>query len=348
MKKAIVPLALLCLAILLISSWRSDDTSAVSHISSDGQSDMVQAARGLLASLEEDQLKKATFTFDDQERSNWFFVPIYRQRKGLSLEEMDGAQRKKTNALLKTTLSNDGFDKVQGIMGLESVLRAIENADHRNPDLYYVSIFGTPSVEEPWGWRYEGHHLSLNFTSATGEIAVTPAFMGTNPGKVLSGPKKGTQVLKQEEELARAFVKSLSGEQRAKAVISEKVPADIFTGNDRNVEAMALEGLSHGDLNEAQRADLLELLDVYLGNMQSSIADKQWNQIKTTGLDRLHFAWIGGTEFMEPHYYRIQGPTILIEYDNIQNGANHVHSVWRDLQNDWGEDLLKKHYQDNH
>ncbi len=254
-------------------------------------------------------------------------------------------QREKTFDLLQSALSEQGLDKVQGIMSLESVLREIEQAEYRNPELYYLTIFGKPSKESPWGWRYEGHHLSLNFTSVKNEISVTPAFMGTNPGRVLSGPEEGKQVLKAEEEKARSFIESLNDNQKEMAVISETVPADIFTGNDRKVGNIDMEGIKYGQLSEEQQKAFLELLQVYLGNMKKEIADKQQTQILEAGLENLHFAWIGGTKFREPHYYRIHGPTILIEYDNIQNGANHVHAVWRDLLNDFGEDMLRRHYE---
>ena len=261
--KKFIPLGFILISSVLFLSLNRDthhDHSIDTVVENDGP--MIDAANAFLETLSEDQADKALMTFKEEERFRWFFVPIYRQRKGLSIEEMTDEQRDKTFALLETALSQEGMEKVSGIMSLESVLREIEQAEYRNPELYYLSIFGNPSKQSPWGWRYEGHHLSLNFTSVKNEISVTPAFMGTNPGRVLSGAMEGKQVLKAEEELARAFFKSLSEDQQKIAVISNTVPADIFTGNDRKVGKIEMAGITYGQLSSEQKESFMELLQV--------------------------------------------------------------------------------------
>jgi hypothetical protein len=237
-------------------------------------------------------------------------------------------------------------------MSLEQVLHIIEGTNRRfsrDPELYFVSIFGEPGPGKTWGWRFEGHHLSLSFTVAGGEhISATPSMMGTNPAIVPGGPHKGLQILADEENLGRQLAKSLSTDQRTTAVISERAPEDIITGNQRKISPLEPAGIRWKDLNEDQRQLIWRLVKIYVERARGEIAAADLKKITDAGQEKIHFAWAGGMEPGRGHYYRIQGPTFLIEYDNTQNNANHIHSVYRDFTEDFGDDLLKRHYEEEH
>jgi hypothetical protein len=201
-------------------------------------------------------------------------------------------------------------------------------------------------MKQPWGWRLEGHHLSLNFSAVTSElVATTPAFLGTNPATIPFGKDRGKRILAQEEDLAFKLLNSFSREQRTQAIIATTAPRDIITGNDRKARMERFEGLPYSAMNALQQGLFLQLIGEYINNMREEIAQKQFARISGAGFERIHFAWAGMTEPGLPHYYRIHGPTFLIELDNTQDRANHIHSVWRDFENDFGEDLLKRHYE---
>lgn len=310
---------------------------------------MDTAASQFLASLDESQSQEISFPFEVLERFNWHFTP--RERAGLAFAKLNEEQRGKLTLLMKSILSEQGYNKARDIMSLELVLRLIEdrpeNDTYRDPENYYISIFGSPTDENPWGWRFEGHHLSLNFSSVDNQLSATPSFYGSNPAIVPKGPREGWEALDQEQNLARAFVKSLDASQQTTAIIQDSAPEEIISGVERKVAEMPLEGLAYADMTAIQQESFLELLNVYLGNMKAAYAKLQLAQIKEATFDQLHFAWAGGLEVGDAHYYRIHGPTVLIEYDNIQTEANHIHTVWRDLTNDFGEDLLSKHYRDS-
>jgi len=244
-------------------------------------------------------------------------------------------------------LSQRGFVKATTIMSLDLVLFDMEKKNpKRNPEGYYVSIFGIPGATNDWGWRVEGHHLSINFTLANGQdISTTPMFFGSNPGEVREGPRKGLRVLANEEDLGRQLVKSFSDEQRKLAIFSANAPKEIITGNSRKVTALELVGLPLEKMTMGQRELLTKLIKEYLSRVRSDLAKTDWAKIEKAGVEKIYFGWAGGIERGEKHYYRIQGPTFLMEYDNTQNDANHVHTVWRDFENDFGEDILRKHYE---
>lgn len=305
---------------------------------------MVTAAQDFVALLDSAQMMKAVYAFDDETRFDWHFVP--RERTGLPFRDMTADQRAAGHALLRSTLSAAGYLKATGIMHLEQILGVLENRpERRDPEAYFFWIFGTPSTAEPWGWRFEGHHLSMNFTSVADSLTVTtPSFLGANPATVPSGPFAGTRFLAAEEDLARALVLSMSDTQRARAIISDEAPRDIITGAEREVSLTTMDGLPASDMTADQRARLRRLIMEYVGNMEHDIAHRQLAKLEAAGMGRLHFAWAGSVEPGRGHYYRIHGPTVLIEYDNTQNDANHVHSVWRDLTDDFGGDLLRRHY----
>lgn len=315
----------------------------------DATAEMADAAKSFLGALTAEQKAKATFPFAGAERTNWHFIP--RERKGLVIKEMTPEQRLLAHALLATGLSHRGYAKAVSIMSLEAVLAELEKGRAggpvRDPELYFVSVFGTPGGKEPWGWRVEGHHLSLNFTTAGDAApALTPSFFGTNPGEIRAGPRTGTRVLAAEEDLGRALVKSLTDEQRQTAVILAAAPKDILNVPGRN--ATKPEGLAQDKLTAEQTALLVKLVREYLFRHRPDVAAEEWTKIEKAGLEKLHFAWAGGFERGQPHYYRVQGRAFVLEYDNTQNEANHVHSLWRDFDRDFGADLLGEHYKTEH
>ncbi len=309
---------------------------------------MVAAAQHFLASLTPEQRAKATFGFDDAERGNWHYIP--RPRKGLPLREMTPPQKLLAQALLSAGLSQRGYMKATTIMSLEDVLRIMENdsGERRNPEGYYFSIFGEPSDTGAWGYRVEGHHVSQNFTVAGGRVHDAPSFFGANPAEVREGPRKGLRVLAAEEDLARGLLDSLDEQQQKVAIVDQKAYADILTAASRKA---ALEGHPNGlpaaKMRQPQFDRLLAVLEEYARNLPDDMAQAREEQIRKAGRN-LYFAWAGVKERGGPHYYRIQAPTFLVEYDNTQNNANHIHSVWRDFDGDFGLDLLKLHYQASH
>jgi hypothetical protein len=313
------------------------------------ENEMADNAKNLLAALSPDQQKKATFEFSEAERKNWHFIP--RVRKGLPLKEMTHEQRLLAHALLSSGMSSRGYGKAVSVMSLEAILAELEKGQAGKPvrdsENYFVSIFGQPGSTAPWGWRFEGHHLSLNFTCTGKGPAVTPAFFGANPGQVKEGARAGLRVLSREEDLGRELAGSLSAAQREQAVIAKEVPKDILNDPAR-AEMTAPEGIAYPALQPAQQKILESLVREYVQKSRPEIADAEWQRIEKTDLKETKFAWVGGTAVGEPHYYRIQGPSFLVEYDNLQNGANHPHAVWRDRNRDFGVDLLKEHYSSSH
>lgn len=302
----------------------------------------------LLQTLDEKQRQQIQFPFEDAERFDWHFVP--RERRGLSLKAMSSAQRDAVSKLLGVALSEQGATKVENILFLEKVLQESESPSRpgfRDPELYFLTLFGSPSGDEPWGWRFEGHHLSLNFSSVSGFVAGTPAFYGANPAEVPAGfgSRSGLRALGDEEDLGRTLLGKLDDEQKRKAIFSKEAPREIITGAARGVSLGKPVGLSFAEMSEEQQDVLREIVAAYIDNMDAEVAENYWRRIGDEGWHRVHFAWAGGREKGQGHYYRIQGPTFVIEYDNVQNNAKHVHSVLRDLEDDWGEDFLRQHYE---
>lgn len=333
--------------LLLVSSCVSrKDSSDTPKVTVIAESEVVIAAKAFLASLNDFERQTAFIPFEEAERVNWNFVPM--NRKGLTLRVMNNEQRQLAQQILQACLSKEGLRKAEAIRGLEQVLTEIEGRtadnDYRNSKLYYVAIFGEPSETEPWGWRFEGHHLSLNYTFADKTLAVTPFFMGTNPAEIKSGPQKGKRVLAAEEDQGRALVSSLNTEQFEKALISEKAYPEIITRNERKVSLEKYEGLPYSELTAAQQKMLIDLIQLYLNNAKPSVAQRYWQGVQEAGIEKLHFAWAGDIEKDQKHYYRVHSPSLLIEYDNTQNGGNHVHAVCRNPNDDFGDDLLQQHY----
>jgi hypothetical protein len=309
---------------------------------------MNEAAKAFLASLSSEQSAKVVFPFDSEERFNWHFIP--RERKGLPLKDMTAPQKHLAHALLNAGLSQRGYIKATTIMSLEDVLRILEKDSgvRRNPEGYFFSIFGEPSDRGIWGYRVEGHHLALNFTIVNGKVVGSPNFFGANPAEVREGPRKGLRVLNGEEDAGRELLKALTPEQKKVAIVTGDAYKDIITAASRKASLQGQpSGLSAAKLNQKQRALLQAVIDEYVYNMPEQVAQARQEQVKKAG-NNLHFAWAGVEEKGGPHYYRVVAPDFLIEYDNTQNNANHIHSVWRDINGDFGLDLLAEHYKTSH
>lgn len=368
---------------------------------------MGEAATRFLASLSTDQRAKAVLDFNDtDERSRWFYTPI--RRSGLPLAEMDRPQQRLAHQLLASGVSRSAYYTASTIMGLENTLDAVEGwifqtsrgvmpervAGNygRDPQMFYVSIFGEPNAETFWGWRFEGHHLSINYAIANGRIiAPTPTFFGANPAETPLGSVDSLRPLGGVEDIARELLHNLSAEQRASALIAPVAPPDIVTANRSQIVEDALplpapmlfgwelteaergavarqwreigfndeqqqairytrapKGLMARAMSTSQRQVLDALIQEYINRMPDEIAETERSMFSGDGLDNVHFAWAGSFERRQPHYYRLQGPRFLVEYDNTQNDANHVHTVWRDPANDFGANLLAQHYHESH
>ena len=311
---------------------------------------MADAAAELLATFTPDQRARAVLDFDDEERENWHYIP--RDRTGLPLKEMDTRQRGLTQNLVATGLSSAAHRRANTIIELEPILAGIEGEGRkfaRDPGLYFVTLFGTPG-DGTWGWRFEGHHVSLNNTVLDGElISASPVFFGANPAEVRHGVREGLRALKEEEETARALLNDLDGEQRRQAVVAREAPSDILTRAVPHVRGeVKAEGLAGADMSAAQLQQLKDLIAVYVDRLPEAVAALEHARLEDAGYAKAHFAWAGPAARGAGHYYRVQGPAFVAEYDNTQNDANHIHAVWRDLQKDFGEDLLKAHYRKEH
>ena len=334
------PRLILSLSLVVLLAW-------VTTFGADqGATAMARAANGFLATLTAGQKQKAQFTFDSAERTHWHFIPTEMfPRNGLTIKEMTTPQRDAAHALLKSGLSQHGYTTATTIMSLENILRVIEGAQFdRDPDRYFFSVFGTPSPTGTWGWRVEGHHVSLQFTIVNGGVTVSaPTFFGSNPAEVREGDRRGLRVLGFEEDPARALLNGLRADQRAKAVLSADAPTDILTMTKNPIEPLAPAGIVASDMDPAQRDMLMALVNAYTSLMTPDVAELRLSNLRKAGVEKIGFAWAGAAERGKKHYYRVQGPTFLIEFDNTQNDGNHVHSVWRDFAGDFGRDLLREH-----
>lgn len=338
--------------LVLIAAFTQFATPAtLAHPAAD---EMTSAANKFLDSLTPAQKAKASYELKSDARFEWHFIPtemVTFGRKGVPFTELKAEQRELGLALLRTGLSDAGYAKATNIMSLEAVLKEFERNSRvdRNPVLYFISIYGKPDARGSWAWRFEGHHLSLNFTIAGGKAFATgPSFMGSNPAEVKEGPRKGVRVLSREEDLGRMLIKSLKADQQAVAIYDKVAPKDILTAANRKAAPQKPEGIAYGKLVGDQAALLQRVVEEYARRARKDVADADLAKIAKAGWDKVHFAWAGGLERGDGHYYRVQGPTFLLEYDNTQNDANHVHAVWRDFEGDFGEDILRKHLAEGH
>lgn len=306
---------------------------------------MRTAAQALIAGIDERRRGKMVLAFNDPLRTDWHYTP--RSRPGLSFADLDVKQREAVHALLKTALSGIGHRKVVNIIELELVLREMEFAMAlmRDPEKYSIVFFGQPGAQAPWAWRFEGHHISLSFTLRGDRAAAgTPSFFGANPAEVRKGPKKGQRVLASEEDEARRLLELLDDGQRKAAVIDSRSYGDIVTRNADKVAPLENRGLAASAMTEPQRAQLRRLIEVYAGNFEPALKDARLKRVNDGDFGATRFAWAGATEPGKPHYYRVQGVKFLIEYDASQGDGNHIHTVWRDFDGDFGRDLLREHH----
>ncbi|MFP6582051.1 MAG: DUF3500 domain-containing protein [Candidatus Hydrogenedentota bacterium] len=315
----------------------------VAALSTGASADLLSATTAFLDSLDDAQKAEVMRDFDSEERTKWHFIPMKRQ--GPAFETLSDKQDKLLLDVVRAGLSEEGFGKSEMIRKLEGVLFIMEGAAHRNPEDYHILVFGEPKAGGDYTVRYEGHHQSLHWTVIGGKlVSGGPQFMGTNPAEVrIDHELKGTRVLVKEEDLARELVTSLSDKQQAVAIIGKKVPNDIFSANSTKAERLEDVGIRYGDLNKKQKVTMARLIEVVAQVQSDTITQKRVSLVQD-GLDDAKFAWLGSTDVGRPHYYRIQGAKFLIEYDNIQNKANHIHVVWRDFDGDFGADLLKEHH----
>ncbi len=305
---------------------------------------MAVAADRLLASLSGDQAAKARYEFNAPERLDWHFIP--RPRKGLPIKELKPEQRALAFGLIESGLAGSGFLKATSIMSLEAVLRELEqgrNGPTRDPELYFLTIFGTPGDRGKWGWRVEGHHLSLNFVLEDGKIvAATPAFFGANPAEVRQGPRQGLRTLADREDRALRLLQALDENQRKSALFSAEAPGDIRAANTAQPPTDSAVGVAYAELNRDQQGMLRALVESYAEDMPEEVSRAWLGEVARAGFDAIRFAWAGAADRSRGHAYRVQGPTFLIEFNNTQNGANHIHSVWRNMLGDFGMPLASR------
>lgn len=352
------PIICAVLGLLLTATTQAQDpqTDAVRQAMFDAANqivDTIENARGpAVTNMGVDRRASLMLPLDSDQRENWQFWPTI--RAGLTLEDMTGQQRRLTHDLLRSVLSSKGYLKAVHIMQLEQILDMIEETGPpRSVDHYKLVLFGTPSMTNAWAWRFEGHHVSLSTSVSPDGVTVTPSFFGSNPAEVASGPLVGFRVHGILEDLARGLLGSLSMSHKEQAIIANSPPRDIFTGNIRKERAeweawrqtLAPEGVAIAELNEVQQFWVRRMLDEIVGNYRPELSDAYLASIDVTDL---HFAWMGSTERRTPHYFRLQGPDFVFEYDNVQNDGNHVHSVWRSRSSDFGADILERHYRTSH
>ncbi len=308
-----------------------------------------EPAVDFLKSLTEAQRDKTQMAFDHESKILWHYIPSSMfPREGIQLKELDSNQKSKLNELLKSFLSETGYTKTMKIIELENILLEMSgDSIARNPENYSIAFYGNPEKDSIWAFSFEGHHISLNFTIHDGKVEFAPRFLGANPARILSGPREGERTLQKEEDLGFELLNSLSEEQRKMAIFQQEPFLDIVTEKSAEVEPLSPVGIMYGQLNRNQQLIFLKLIDEYLSTMPAEQAEKRMNTIKDEEINEVRFGWAGATVLGEGHYYRIQGKSFLIEFDNVQNKANHIHSVWRDFDGDFGRNLIREHYENS-
>lgn len=301
-------------------------------------------------SLSSEQKQKALFDFEQMNRYEWHFFPASMvPRVGIAIKDLNTSQKDQFYKLLKSFLSSRGYNRTRDIMSFEYILRELEPTNpNRIPENYYAAFYGSPERDSIWGWKYSGHHVDLNFTIVNGKLAFAPFFFGVNPGEVKQGPKKGIRLIKEEEDLGFELIGSFNQEQKQKAIFQLKAFTEIVTSNAQKVAPLGDVGIEAGEMSQGQKTLLNKLIQVYLSSMPPEIARLRMQRVISEDMETIKFGWAGSTIIKEPHYYRIQGKTFLIEFDNTQNNANHIHTVWRDFNGDFGADLLREHYLHSH
>lgn len=310
-------------------------------------SQMTEACSNFLNSLNSDQKAKTVYSYLDGERIFWYYPPL--NRHGLPLREMDAKQRQLAYAVMASGLTDKSYEQAKLIIEHENILGPLEVEQDkvtflRDTERYYFTIFGEPGGSDPWGWRVEGHHVCLNYSIWNDKvIAVTPFFFGANPAEVRKGPKNGLRILGDREDLAFELMESLDAGQQSKAIIYDEAPLDILTYNSSKVSLPREEGLPASRMSGTQQEMLMALVTLYVSQVRSDVAQERLDAFKTDGIDGIHLAWAGPVDKSKAHYYRLHGGDFLVEFDNRQDGANHIHSVYRDVENDFASDVLRQH-----
>lgn len=337
----------LCGAGEKFSAFEKESSSPNSFDFSKG--DDKNSATAFLKSLSPEQRKKALMKIDNNSRERWHYLPSTMfDRGGIPLKELNEKQKGLAFKFLEDHLSKTGYEKVRQIITLEEILAEISgNSSMRDPEKYSVAIYGNPATDKLWAWSFEGHHISLNFTIADKKVSVVPRFLGANPATIQTGKRKGERTLAQEADLGMELVNSLNSWQKQKAIIQNSTFYDIVTRNKSEVSPFDSFGIKMKDLDETQKANLQKLIGVYLSIMPKELAEKRLEKLKKEDFSEIQFGWAGATEKGKPYYYRIQGKSFLIEFDNSQNSGNHIHTVWRDFNGDFGRDLIKEHYKNS-
>ena len=304
------------------------------------------SALTVVNSLDSTQRAKAVFPFDDMSRYDWNYLPpSLIPRKGVCLKDLDSIQKRTIYALLKNFLSEKGFLRTQDIMNNEYYLKELEpNMIHRIPENHFIAFYGTPAKDSVWGWKFSGHHIALNFTIVNNQLALTPIFFGVYPAEIKEGKNKGRRIIKDEEDIGFELINMLTSEQKAKAIFQSKAFTDIVTTNAIQVGTLTPVGIVAKDLTTQQKNNLNKLIVSHLSSMPAKIAEMRMKRIVSEDFNQIRFGWAGSLIKGVPHYYRIQGKTFLIEFDNTTHNANHIHIVWRDFNGDFGVDLLNEHY----
>ena len=309
---------------------------------------MAQACSDFLESLDSAQRARTTYAYEDGERVFWYYAPL--NRHGLPLRDMNAEQRRLAYRVLASGLTDKSYGQATKIIDHESILGPLEVEEDRitfvrDPDLYYFTVFGEPGSDRPWGWRAEGHHLSLNY-SIWGDrvISGTPFFFGANPAEVPAGRSQaGMRILADCEDIALELADSLDAGQRAKALLYDEAPNDILTFSAVRASMPEEQGLAASQMSATQREILTALITEYVTRAPEDFSGERLSAIRENGIDGIHLAWGGALDRSAPHYYRLHGGNFVVEFDNQQNGANHIHSVWRDVVNDFANDVLREH-----
>jgi len=338
-------------------------------VGSNGQSvkDIGDRLTTFLNTLSNEQRQEISYSFNDTSRTNWTNLPVgIAPRPGIRYGEFSEVSKLQFHRLLTTLLSSQGYLKITGIMQLDDILNVIYESAYRNKEIdedvineirdlkwdytnYYVSVWGNPEHSEPWGFKLEGHHISLNCSAIDGHFSVTPFFLGTDPSEVHTTKYAGIRVLSKEEDYGFRLINSLSDQQQAIATLSKDVPGDIITSPKSEQRITNYEGIKASDLNPRQLEFLKYIIEEYINNLEHEKAHEYLDKFYATSLDSIYFAWIGSYVSRKPHYYVINTPDFLIEYDNMgfQRNGNHIHSIWREKGNDFGKDILKEHYSEH-
>ena len=287
--------------------------------------------------------------FDDSNKETWHFLPaVSFAREGVALLELNEEQKLLAFNFLKNYLSEVGYNKIQSVVSLENVLAEISGDPvYRDPLKYYITIYGNPNKDKIWSWSFEGHHISLNFTISEDKTSFSPRFLGANPGMIKNGKRKGERVLNKEEDLAFELINSMTDEQLKQTIFQTTSFQEIVTRNESKVESLSTVGIQAKLLHKNQQSILVALIEEYLSTIPTNLAEERFRAIKIAEFDDIRFGWAGSTDISKGHYYRIQGDTFLIEFDNTQNNANHIHTVWRDFYGDFGRDIIKDHYENS-